>query len=133
MSAIAAIAISDGAVSHTFNPVSSTPDPFYRDSQAGLALVGQPTIKTRCQLDKGSGLNKVTVTITCPALELVTGQNSAGYTAAPKVGYEHKAIVTLILPSRGTSSQRVNLRSFLVNLMTNAQITDLVDNLLPQF
>lgn len=132
MSAIAAIVINDGAatpVAHTFNPVASSPDALYRENISGLALTGQGTLKLAVVGDKGNGLNKVRLTIDLPALEVVTGQNSLGYSAAPKVAYSDKVNVDFILPSRATSQQRKDLRVLLINALANAQVIDAVENL----
>lgn len=136
MSAIAAITINDGAatpVAHTFNPVVSSPNAIWRENINGLALIGQGSVKCSVIPDKGNGLNKVRLTMDLPALEVVTGQNSSGYSAAPKVAYSDKVNVDFILPSRGTGQQRKDLRTLLINLLANAQIIDAIENLNAQY
>lgn len=136
MSAIAAIAILDGQatpITHTFQPIGTSPSPSWRESQAGLALIGQPWITVSVKLDSGSGLNKVRVVLCLPALETATGANSSGYTAAPKSAYENKCIEDFILPSRGTAAQRKDLRVLKMNLLANVQIIDLIENLVSPF
>lgn len=130
MSAIAPIVIADGQgtpVSHTFNPVQSNPDAFYREAQASLPIVGQGTVKLVVKQD--SSLNRVKVSLALPCLETATGANSSGYTAAPKVAYTVTANVEFLLPSRSTVAQRKDLRVLLKNLLTDAQIVDAVDNI----
>lgn len=132
MSQIAVISVADGQatpVTHTFNPVSSSPVAFYRESQAGLALVGQGACELSNRSGSNAALQRVRVKLALPALETVTGQNSAGYTAAPKVAYENTVMVDFILPIRGTAAQRKDLRVMLSNLLKDAQVIDLVDNL----
>jgi len=132
MAAIGNIAIVDGEptpVTHTFIPVSSAGDPFYRESIAGLALIGQPTITLSLKQDRGTGLNKLRVVMALPALEVVTGNNAAGYSAAPKVGYVNKVNIDMILPSRGTAQQRKDLRLLVSNLLLNSQVIDAIENL----
>lgn len=137
MSAIAAIVINDGQatpVAHTFNPVASSPDALYREAQSGLALIGQGRIGTSTKLTKnGDGVNRVTVKLELPALETITAQNAQGYTAAPKVAYTNTVIVSFLLPGRGTAAQRKDLRVLLGNLLANAQVIDLVENLNVQY
>jgi hypothetical protein len=137
MSAIAAIVISDGQatpVAHTFNPVASAPNAFYRESQSGLALIGQGRISTPVKFSQsGDGVNRVTVKLELPALETITAQNAQGYTAAPKVAYTNTAFVTFLLPGRGTAAQRKDLRVLLTNLLANAQVVDLIENLNVQY
>jgi len=133
MSAIAPIVINDGQatpVAHTFNPVKSGPVSQFRENISSLALIGQGTIDTKVVLDSGNGLNKVTLTLTLPALEVSTGSNTQGYTAAPKVGYTNKVSMTFFLPTRGTAAQRTDLRTMARNLLANPQLIDVVDNVL---
>lgn len=133
MSAIAAIVINDGQatpVAHTFNPVTAAPDQFYRESQSGLALIGQGRITISEKLSTtADGLSKVRVKLELPALETITAQNSQGYTAAPKVGYTNTVSVDFFLPNRGTAAQRKDLRVLIGNLLANAQVVDLIENL----
>ncbi len=133
MSAIAAIVINDGQatpVAHTFNPIVSGPDQLYRESQSGLALVGQGRVTMSEKLiPNGDGVNRVTLRLELPALETVTAQNAQGYTAAPKVAYTNTVIVQFLLPGRGTAAQRKDLRVLTANLLANAQVVDLVENL----
>lgn len=132
MSAISAIAIQDGQatpVTHTFNPIESGAHSLWRENQAGLALVGQGSITVDVLPDARTGLNRVKMMMSLPALEVITGQNSAGYTAAPKVGYENKVKIEFFLPSRGTAAQRKDLRVLLADLLGDAQVIDLVENL----
>lgn len=132
MSAIANIAILDGQatpVTHTFIPYATSPNPAWREAQSGLALVGQPWIVIVIKPDTGTGLNKVRITMDLPALELITGSNSSGYTAAPKIAYDNKVVMDFFLPSRGTSAQRKDLRVLTSNLMLNSQVVDIIENL----
>lgn len=133
MSAIANIVINDGQaapVAHTFYPQASDPDAIFRESLAGIALVGNGSVKATAKLSQAAeGMNRVRVVLALPALETVTAQNSAGYTAAPKVAYTNQVSVDFILPNRGTAQQRKDLRVLLSNLLANAQIVDMVENL----
>lgn len=130
MSAIAPIVIADGQatpVNHTFNPVVSAPEAFYRESIANLPLVGQGTVTLKMKAD--GALTRVTCVLALPALEVVTGQNSSGYSAGPKVAYSNTIKAEFILPTRGTAQQRKDLRVLLKNLLDNAQIIDVIENL----
>jgi len=136
MSAIASITINDGQatpVAHTFNPIQSGNKSLYRENVSSLALIGQGIINVNTTLDPGTGLNKVSVTMALPALEVSTGANAAGYTASPKVGYTNKAVLTFLLPSRGTAAQRKDLRVLISNLLANAQIIDIIENIVAPF
>lgn len=132
MAQIANIVVADGAatpVNHTFLPVVTSPVPSYREAISALALVGQGRVTAGNRSAAAASLQRVRITLELPALETVTGQNAEGYTAAPKVAYTNSVVVDMILPARGTSQQRKDLRIMLSNLLKDAQIIDLVDNL----
>lgn len=132
MSAIANIAILDGQgtpATHTFYPVQSDPQAHYRENIASLALIGQGVIAITVLSKASDPLQKVRVMLELPALETVTAQNSAGYTAAPKVAYSNKITMDLFLPARGTAAQRKDLRVLASNLLLNAQVIDAIENL----
>ncbi len=130
MAAIAPIVINDGKatpVAHTLNPVSSVPNPLWRDSVGGLSQNGQVyTSVTRTS--SGKELDKVRIILGAPAMEVASGANAQGYTAAPKVAYEVKADLTIFLPSRALPAQNKDLRVMLANLLQNSQIVDVIDN-----
>lgn len=130
MAAIAPIAIKDGKatpVTHTLNPVSSSPEAVYREALSGVAQVGQVNLRiSRTTVSKD--LDKVRIVLSAPALEAATGANASGYTASPKVAYEHKFDVTFFAPTRGTSDQRKDVRAMLIDLLANAQVVDVIDN-----
>lgn len=132
MSAISTITIADGEttpVTHNFLPVSSGTESFYREAASGVPLLGQPTIAARLASKPTDAVQKVVVTLEIPVLEVVTGQNAAGYSAAPKVAFSVKKIETWFLPARATAQQKKNLRVLANNLNANAQIIDLIENL----
>lgn len=132
MAQIANIAIADGAptpVTHTFFPLASRPDALYRESLSALPLVGQGVVSLVNRSPANAQLQRVRVKLELPALETATGNNAEGYTAAPKVAYVNSVVVDMILPARGTVQQRKDLRVMLSNLLKDAQVIDLVDNL----
>jgi hypothetical protein len=132
MSAIANIAIQDGQgtpVTHTFFPIQSGASSYWRENAVGLPLIGQSTVTMTVKEDKKSGLNRVVGVMQLPALETATGANAAGYTAAPKVGYINSFKFEYILPARGTAAQRKDLRVLAMDLFTDPQFIDAVENL----
>lgn len=135
MAQIANIVINDGAttpVGHTFFPVASAPKAIYREGLANLPLVGQGQIVLSGGVP-GAALQRVKMTLALPALETATGANSDGYTAAPRVAYTNTVQVEFILPARGTMQQRKDLRVMLSNLLKDAQVVDVIDNLIIPF
>lgn len=136
MPAIANIVINDGAtvpVAHTFTPVQSGQNSIYRDTIAGLPVFGQASIRLLTKLDSGTGLNKVKMVLDVPVMESVVGANGAGYTAAPRVAFSAKVNLDFILPSRSSVQNRKDLRSLLINALSNAQLVDAIDAIAPPF
>lgn len=132
MAQIANIAVLDGKTTpatHTFYPIAARPDASYREAVASLALVGQGIVTIRNQSAANAALQRVRIGLALPALETISGENAAGYTAAPKVAYTNTAMIELIMPARGTVDQRKDLRVMLSNLLLNAQVVDAIDNL----
>lgn len=130
MSQIGNIVINDGKatpVAHTFNPVQSSPIAIYREALSTLPLIGNAVIELRPSMQ--GDLNKVKIVLAVPVLETQTGANAQGYTAAPKVAYVNKVNMEFFLPSRGTGDQRKDLRVLASNLLKDAQIVDLIDNI----
>lgn len=135
MSAIAAITVADGKATpenHVYDPIESGKASLYRTANASLPLTGQEVLQCAIR-ELNANVSVVTLILTLPALETATGANSSGYTAAPKVAYSNKAKVEFFLPVRGTPAQRTDLRVLLKNLLANAQIVDVVDNLKPAY
>jgi hypothetical protein len=95
MSAIANIAAYDGAatpVLHTLLPVSVTREAgvveaLYRENVSGVPVYAQVWCKLRLSISK-AGIYRAETRVVVPVMESVSGQNAAGYTAAPKVAYE---------------------------------------------
>lgn len=136
MSQIAPISVADGKstpVAHVFNPVTSTPEAMYRESVSALPLIGQGVLITQLKSQPTAAVQRIRVKLTLPALETASGQNAAGYTAAPKVAYSNDVILDFVLSSRGTVDQRKDLRVMLSNLLRDAQVIDLIDNLNAQY
>lgn len=132
MSAVSSITIHDGKetpVDHTFYPIQTGELTQFRENLSTIPIIGQGVVSIFTKLDSKSGLNKIRVVLELPALETATGQNAAGYTAAPKVGYLNKVSAEFFLPSRGTAAQRKDLRVLLSNLLTDAVVVDSIDNL----
>jgi len=129
MSAQANIIAFDGAmpmpISHTLVPMGVTPLPNdagitadYRESLSTVPLAAQ----VRCSVKERkvkSGVEQVTLTVTVPVMESINGQNSAGYTAAPKVAYENTVVVTGYFHPRATIAERRLVRQLTLNIAGN--------------
>lgn len=137
MAQIGNIVINDGAttpVAHTFIPVrvSGGTTAEYRENQSGLPLVGQGQMSISVRTLK-SGVMQCHVQVATPALEQITGNNTNGYTASPKVAYTPLGGVTFNFDPRSTTQQRKDVRTLIINALANAQVVDAVDNLNPPY
>lgn len=135
MASIATITIADGQatpVNHAFLPVKSGLDSMWkRTGVANQPAVAMESIKAVAKLVEGNGINKVVIDLSVPVLEQVTGGTSAGYVAAPQLAFIQRAQVTFFLPQRSDTAGRKDLRVMMSNLLKDAQIVDLIDNLVP--
>lgn len=127
MSAIANLVVYDNAATaHTFVPVSVTRDKskvvaLYRENAAGVPVEAQSNILvTNEQLP--SGVHKVEVQVARPVMEAVSGQNAAGYTAAPKVAHVPRVVITGYFSGRSSSTDRQFVRQVAANVI-NGQTT----------
>jgi len=127
MANIAAITVYDGAgtpVAHTLNPVSvSRPAANeilceWREVAATVPVYAQIRLSMRLTQLK-SGVWKAEVTTVVPVMESVSGQNSAGYTASPKVAYETTFRTTMFGNSRSTYNDRMLARQLHINVLGN--------------
>lgn len=128
MSAIANITINDGAgtpVAHTFTPVQSTPVAIWRDSMAAKSYLASQfgiTVK-RVASSSTKGLTRVRLTLALPTMG--TGVSLP----ASEVDYSHQVTVEFICPNRGIKQERKDTRVLLANLLADAQVVDLIDEL----
>jgi len=123
MSAIANIAAYDGQstpVLHTFVAESvsrSGQDTIatYKEATAGVPDYAQGRIAIK-RTKLGSGVNRVSVRVELPVMESVSGVNSAGYTAAPKVAYTDTAEVVGYFHDRSLIAGRRSVRQLAINV-----------------
>jgi len=127
MSAISNITVFDGAatpVSHTLVPVSVSRDTAnrvvaeYRETGLAVPTDAQPSLKLTLERTK-SGVYKCTTRLSVPVMESVSGQNAAGYTAAPKVAYVLTDESVGYFHERSDVAGRRLIRQMMVNLSNN--------------
>lgn len=126
MSAIANIVVFDGQAtpaSHTLLAESVAREgkdviATYKEALAGVPDYAQiRAIVKKTKL--GSGVNRVSVRVEIPVMEAVNGQNSAGYTAAPKVAYTDTVETIGLFHERSLSTGRKSVRQMALNIMGN--------------
>lgn len=128
MSAQANIIAFDGAatpVSHTLVPVNSAVDPkdnaltaTWREALTTVPLYAQIQCVMK-QTKLKSGVWRVSTTVSVPVMESVSGQNSAGYTAAQKVAYVNTVVITGYYHERATIAERRLARQMAINIAGN--------------
>ena len=126
MSAIANIVAFDGAatpVSHTLVPSSVTRErgkvtAVYREKITTLPDEAQVFVVYTQEQTK-AGTTITTVDVNVPVMESVSGVNSSGYTAAPKVAFIDRNVLINYAPKRSTVTSRRLARQLLVNIIGN--------------
>lgn len=128
MSAISNITVFDGQatpVTHTLigesvsrDAKTQTVTAVWKESLAGVPDYAQ--VRLKLQATKlPSGVTKVQARVSVPVMESVSGQNAAGYTAAPKVAFEDAAEFTFYASPRSVIAGRRSARQILTNLLGN--------------
>lgn len=124
MSAIANIAIQDGAaspVTHTFTPRSTNPAQYRNGASEGSSSGVQFDESITIDVSVNpQGMSKVKITLVTPHVANAT-------TGIP--AYYETAKVEFLLPQYSSVQNREDLRVLLADLLTDAQVVDAVDNL----
>lgn len=126
MSAIANITVFDGAatpVSHTLvaqsvNTEKGITVAEWREQIAALPTEAQISVQLR-KKTLPTGVVQVDARVNVPVMESVSGNNAAGYTAAPKVAYVDSYTITGYEHPRSTITSRRLARQILANLLNN--------------
>lgn len=126
MSQIANITVFDGAgtpVTHSLVAIEVTKEKgkttaLWREQNAALPVYAQ--IRATATFERlKSGVYKSEARVVVPVMESVSGQNAAGYTAAPKVAYENTYVTTGFFHERSDITGRRLARQIMVNLLGN--------------
>lgn len=126
MSQIANITVYDGAatpVAHTLSAISVTREngvtqSDWRELNASIPEEAQVSaILTERKLR--SGVVQRDLRVNVPVMESISGQNAAGYTAAPKVAYVDTFVITNYAHPRSTITSRRLARMLAVNMANN--------------
>ncbi len=126
MSAIANITVYDGAatpVAHTLVPISVTREKgkvtaLWREQLASLPVYAQVQLTASVERMK-SGVYKAEAKVEVPVMESVSGQNAAGYTAAPKVAYINTVNTVAFFHERSDVAGRRLARQLAINALGN--------------
>jgi len=126
MAAIANLVAYDGAatpVSHTFKPIGISKEngehvSQWREEIAGLPLGASPMVTAKLR-KLPSGIWRTSVRVEVPVMESISGQNAAGYTAAPQVAYRLSAEVLGYFSERASIAEHRIVRMLAVNVANN--------------
>lgn len=135
MADIANLSLGDGLatpVNHVFTPVTSNMGSsgvaMWRDSTSGLTILSAPRITLRNGVvDPRTYLRRVRGAVEIPVMEVITGQNSAGYSAAPRVAHTVTLKFEAIVNARATEQQIKDARVFLGGALYSAPFIDAID------
>lgn len=130
MSSMANIVVFDGAttpVAHTLVAVSAIREngvftATWREANVALPTEAQIRLEMRQRVLK-SGVVETRSRVVVPVMESISGQNSAGYTAAPKVAYEDAHEWVSFAHPRSTIASRRLAKQLLTNLSNNVFVT----------
>ena len=145
MPAVASMVLANGEaspVNHTFTPVgqdAKTGIWWFEDQSpriAATSTLGWPRIgvqtKRETEMVQGQSsknqITRVNLTIALPQLETL-GTSSTGFTPAPQIAYVDRAQVTFLLSSRDAVADRKDARAYTRNLLANADIIKILENL----
>ncbi len=147
MASQANITVFDGAatpVSHTLIPVSTSNEngelvAIWRENITTLPVEAQISL-TMKQKKLPSGVTRVAIRTEIPVMESISGQNAAGYTAAPKVAYIDTQESVYYASPRSTTAGRRLTRQLHINVLGNVSTSvaaatsgfapDLIDSLI---
>lgn len=133
MAAMSNIVLTDGQASpasHTFVPVSNFNGVFTWEELNADASVGNRRITASLRTPNNGSLNyKATLKVWNPKLEVTSPSTSTGYQPAPKVAYTLAATIDVTIPQRSALADRKDETAFMVGLLGNSQITDILNNL----
>lgn len=124
MSAQANIVAFDGAatpVSHTLQPVGAsrladgTMLADWAERLAAVPFKAQVQASTRKRSLK-SGQEQVSLSVKVPVMEAISGQNAAGYTAAPDIAFEDTIVITGYFSPRSAEANRKLVMQLAANI-----------------
>lgn len=126
MSSIASVTVFDGAatpVSHTFSPKGvkvkdGVWTALWTEGLASVPAYACPRLSLTIQPLK-SGQTRVATRFEIPVMESISGQNSSGYTAAPKVAYVTTTELVQYSHERATQADRRLSRMLPINFGNN--------------
>lgn len=118
----------DNTTALTFVPIqSNTETTKYRESGAANLLAAIMITLSTLPVKKGSGQLRKRMAVYVPVMETATGQNSSGYTAAPKVAFPIYYNLDQTTSLRATEQQNIEARNVITKVLANATVYPFFD------
>ena len=136
MSQIANIVLNDAQatpVAHTFGPARTPVDGALWEDRSSSQYIGYNKVIMELRRPTGSSGGsanrniKAVIRIETPKLENVTNSTVSGIAPAPTVSYRPMAELTFTFPERCSLGDRKDLQKYVLQLMSNVFVTDLVE------
>ena len=136
MSQIANIVLNDAQatpVAHTFGPARTPVDGALWEDRSSSQYIGYNKVTMELRRPTGSSGGsanrniKAVIRIETPKLENVTNSTVSGIAPAPTVSYRPMAELTFTFPERCSLGDRKDLQKYVLQLMSNVFVTDLVE------
>jgi hypothetical protein len=142
MAAVSSIVLADALgtpVNHTFLPLGpDTNGVWWFEDQSQATPIGYWRISLQLKRTPPAGngqqassdrVNRVVARMHMPFLETL-GTNDAGMTPPPTVSYVERSSQEFVLAERDSLQNRKDLRKMSQNLLANAQVVDMIENLI---
>lgn len=128
-------------VNHTFVPLGPDTDGvFWFEDQSQANPLGYWRISYQLKRPKpGSAgtaatrVHRAVIGLHEPILETVSNNTVSGIAPAPTISYVPRSFVEYVMPERGTLQNRKDLRKMTYNLQNEAQLVQLVENLVTPY
>lgn len=88
----------------------------WKEVTAGVPVYAQGTVEATMR-ELGSGIYRASIRVSLPVMESISGQNSSGYTAPPKVAYVDTVECTGYFSPRSTVTGRRRVRQLATNIL----------------
>lgn len=138
----ASIVINDGAATpaaHTFVPSSDSDGvSLFEDKASGIAI-GFNSIMVRVRRpipatagtasDAKNRVYRVNLNVVTPIMESTSASTGTGIPPAPTVAYTPRCNMEWLLPERSTTQNRKDLVAYVANLLANADIKKVLQDL----
>lgn len=136
MAQIANIVLNDAQatpVAHTFGPARTPVDGALWEDRSSSQYIGYNKVTMELRRPTGSSGGsanrniKAVIRVETPKLENVTNSTVSGIAPAPTVSYRPMAELTFTFPERCSLVDRKDLQKYILQLMGNTFVTDLVE------